>query len=133
MCHDGRKEKTKTKELLNRLREDTYIRAPCMDILSRNRYRARVQIMSMYRMLDCAKNYKCGYRGTDCSMCKTCDDEDHRINHCIRYRRTNLYESSLKFDFSSIYSDNAETVERAIDIVCHLWELNDGKNSMRDQ
>ena len=82
-------------------------------------------------MLDCASNYKCGYKQAICDVCKTCDNEHHRINYCVKYQARNLYKSSLKVDFKSIYSENVTTVDRIIDVICELWELDDGKNQMR--
>ena len=87
--------------------------------------------MSMFGMLDCAKNYKSGNGGDLCSMCNTTDDENHRINFCRKFDRINLYNSPLKFDFRSIYSMDNETINRAIDVVCSLWDLRNGKNEMR--
>ena len=46
MCLDGPTEKTETRILLQKLRDDDYVRSPCMDILNKNRHRARAQIMS---------------------------------------------------------------------------------------
>ena len=130
MCRVKQKEKTKTRSLLEKISSDSYVRAPCMDILSRSPSRARVQIMSMYHMLDCAQNYKYGYRGADCYTCKTRDDENHRINYCEIYRDNNLYDSPLKLDFNSIYSDDPKTVDRAIDVICELWDLKNRNNKM---
>ena len=72
-----------------------------------------------------------GYKNKECATSKTLDDENHRINSCIRFKDKNLYESSLKFDFDCIKSDCPETVDRVIDVVCKLWELRDGANQMK--
>ena len=87
--------------------------------------------MSMFGMLDCAGKYKYGYKGDLCSMCGTTDDENHRINFCPKFDKTNLCNSLVKFDFRSMYSSNQETVDRAIDVVSCLWSLDNGKNEMR--
>ena len=102
-----------------------------MDILNKNRFRSRVQLMSIFGMLDCAKNYKCGYKGDLCSVCGVTDDENHRINFCPKFSQTNLYNSLVKFDFRCINSMNQETIDRAIDVVSDLWNLRNGKNEMR--
>ena len=131
MCYDVKGEKRKTKFILERLQAENYVRSPRMDILCKSRLRARIQIMSMFGMLDCAKNYKHGYKGDLCSVCGTTDDENHRINYCPKFIKTNLCNSLVKFDFSSMYSINQETVDRAIDVVSCLWILENGKNEMR--
>ena len=131
MCHDRNGEKTKTKYILERLKEKTYVRGPRMDILSKSRYKSRVHLMSIFGMLDCAKNYKFGYKGELCSVCNVTDDENHRINFCPKFCRTNLCNSLVKFDFRCIHSMNQDTIDRAIDVVSELWDLRNGKNEMR--
>ena len=120
MCYDKRGEKRKTRYILNKLKKEGYTRSPRMDILCKSRFRARIQLMSMMGMLDCAKNYKNGYKGDLCSVCGTTDDENHRINFCPKFSRINLCNSLVKFDFRCIYSQDPETVDRAIDVVSKL-------------
>ena len=131
MCYNGKIEKQKTKRILDVLNRKDYVRGPRMDILKKSRYRSRIQIMSLFGMLDCAKNYKYGNGGELCSVCNTTDDENHRINFCTKFAGTNLCNSLVKFDFRSIFSMNNETVDRAIDVVGSLWDLRNGKNEMR--
>ena len=130
MCHDKNGGKRKTKFLLEKLNAQNYTRNPSMDILCRSRFETRVQLMSMFGMLDCARNYKYGYKGELCSVCGTIDDENHRVNFCSKFHETNLCESLVKFDFRSIFSSNKETVDRAIIVICDIWNLRNGKNEM---
>ena len=130
LCYNGKIEKQKTKEILDVLNRKDYVRSPRMDILTKSRYRSRIQIMSLFGMLDCAKNYKHGNGSELCSMCKTTDDENHRINYCLKFAETNLCNSLVKFDFRSIFSINTETVDRAIEVVGSLWDLRNGRNEM---
>ena len=131
MCHDRKGIKRKTEFILDKIKSDDYVRNPRFDILCRNRLRSRIQLMSMFGMLDCANNYKIGYKGNLCSMCNAIDDENHRINFCAKFKERNLYNSLVKFDFRCINSPNQETVDRAIDVVNELWDLTNGKNEMR--
>ena len=87
-------------------------------------------IMSMFGMLRCNKNFKCGFGEGICRTCDTIDDENHRINDCILYKERNLYSSSIKYDFHSIYMEE-DAIERTLDVVDHLWDLRNGKNEMR--
>ena len=89
--------------------------------------------MSMFGMLDCAKNFKLGSGGELCSVCDVTDDENHRINFCSRFKHMNLYNSSIKFDFRSIFSMNPDTIDRAVNVVHSLWDLKNGKNEMRKE
>ena len=130
MCYGEKGEKRKTKNIIEILNDKNYVRSPRMNVLCKSRYRSRVQIMSMFGMLDCANNYKYGNKGELCSMCNTTDDENHRINFCKKFSGMNLCDSLVKFDFRSIYSMNHETVDRAIDVVSSLWNLRNGKNEM---
>ena len=102
-----------------------------MKILNKTKYLARVQIMSMFRMLDCGSNFKTGYRGVNCNSCNTTDDENHRINDCPKYKKRNLSNSSFSIDFESIYSKNDETVGRILYVISELWDLSSGKNTMK--
>ena len=123
MCYGRNGEKTKTKKLIEVIKADSYIRAPRMDILNKCRFRSKVQIMSMFRMLKCATNFKNNYQTENCSICLVPDNESHRINHCIRYKEINLCESSLKVDFDCIYSHDENAINCIIDAVCTLWDL----------
>ena len=82
-------------------------------------------------MLDCAANYRHGYGGPDCKQCGVKDDENHRINTCVRFKDRNLYHSTYKYDFQSIYSDDDDSISRTIEVVENLWILDNGKIEMR--
>ena len=42
-------------------------------------------------MPDCGTNYKHGYGGEKCKQCNEPDDENHRLNDCIKYKERNLF------------------------------------------
>ena len=131
MCQSAKGDKMKTKSLLTKLGDEQYARRPCMRTLNSDRLSARLRIMARYHMLDCRRNFKKGYGGDLCNVCKTIDDENHRINYCTKYKERNLALSPIKFDFESIYSDNEETVKRALEVISHLWNVENGENSMK--
>ena len=131
MCSGRNGEKMKTLKLLEKLKNKDYARAPCMNALKGSKSQGRVRLMATYRMLDCRRNFKKGYGGDLCNVCKTIDDENHRINYCTKYKERNLALSPIKFDFESIYSDNEETVKRALEVISHLWNVENGENSMK--
>ena len=81
-------------------------------------------------MLDCRRNFRRGYGNDLCRVCNLTDDENHRINYCIKYQEKNLFRSPIKFDFNSIYSDDEETVKRTLEVITHLWNIENGENSM---
>ena len=59
-------------------------------------------------------------------MCNVSDDEHHRLNHCVRYRSTNLYECAEKLDFDDIFASDF-TVVNCIEKV---WNMKTGHGSM---
>ena len=66
-------------------------------------------------------------------MCGVLDDENHRINNCIKYEETNLYKQGEKIDFSQIYSNNLENVIKVVEVILKLWDLGYGKNMMQQK
>ena len=66
-------------------------------------------------------------------MCGVLDDENHRINDCIKYKETNFYELGEKIDFSQIYSNNLANVIKVVEVILKLWDLGYGKNMMRQK
>ena len=81
--------------------------------------------------LECANNYKNKYMRNKCTNCKVKDDEAHRINDCILYRNTNNYDKEDKFDYNSVYSENPEDIKKAAKGILRIWDLANGKNSMK--
>ena len=59
------------------------------------------------------------------------DNENHRINDCILYRKTNNYNELEKFDYKQVYSDNLDELKRAAEKILNIWDLANGKNSMK--
>ena len=131
MCITRNGDGSKTKDLLTILRDDGYVRRPLLAILNKSSYLCRAQIMSLYGMLDCGKNFKTGYRGENCRLCNVLDDENHRIDYCKKYKNMNLFFSSTKVDFESIHSGKEEVSKRVLKAVCSIWNLQNGKNTMR--
>ena len=131
MCYSKKGEKTKSKFIIDKLKSDNYERKPFIGLLCKNRLRARIQLMGMFRTLECATNYKHGYGGEICKTCSVIDDENHRINKCSRFKETNLYHSPLEYDFYGIYTDDDDNVDRTIEVIGHIWNLENGRNEMR--
>ena len=87
-------------------------------------------MMSMLGMLKCTNNFKSGLGKAQCNNCKVIDDEN-RINSCYLYRELNLYFSPIKYKFQSIILDNEDAINRTVEVVEHLWNLENGRNEMR--
>ena len=87
--------------------------------------------MSMSGMLQCANNFRFGYGHKNCNECGVLDDENHRINYCPKFAQFNLFHSSIKYDFEGIFSKDNDTVSRTIEVVMHVWNLENGKNETK--
>ena len=48
-----------------------------------------------------------------CIQCCTIDDENHRLNHCPKWRNLNLFDADKKVDFKDIYADDLNTIRRS--------------------
>ena len=94
-----------------------------------NRHETKVLILSRFHMLECGSNYK----GTLPEVCPTClviDNEQHRLNDCTRFRKTNLCDSFNKCNFDDIYKNEFTIVKDMIHHVEKVWNLKTGHGSM---
>ena len=125
--------KTKTKTILQYLDNSDYKREPLEVMNYGSLLVTRAMIMGRYGMLNCKANFSCGSKNKECNMCGVLDDENHRINNCIKYEETNLYKQGEKIDFSQIYSNNLANVIKVVEVILKLWDLGYGKNMMRQK
>ena len=124
-------QKTKTKYLVSRLQSDEYARTNQQPSMKLIRLKSKAIIMAQSGMLDCATNYKNKYRTTICKECSKTDDENHRINECVKYSNINNCDTTEKFDFSTVFLDTVEAMESAAQTISKIWDLTNGKNLMR--
>ena len=96
------------------------------------RLQTKAIIMARSGMLDCATNFKNKYRSTICKECTKIDNENHRINECKKYSSINNHNRAEKFDFSIVFSDTVEELQTAAQVINMIWDLANGKNTMRD-
>ena len=132
LCYRDRNiEKTKTKYLITRLQEEQYARNIHKPSMNLPRLQTKAIIMARSGMLDCAANYKNGYRTITCKECTMIDDENHRINECKKYSGINYHGLMDKFDFANVFSESNEVLQSAANVINSIWDLANGKNSMR--
>ena len=124
------KDKTKTKSILINLNDENYTRSSESNILKMSKLKARAIIMTRYGMLDCAKNFEGRYGKKECNVCSVIDDENHRVNDCVRWKSVNLYLSTTKADLNLVYSMERDELERIADVVLAIWDLKNGRNSI---
>ena len=80
-------------------------------------------------MLDCGRNFK-GNKPEICSQCKMIDDENHRLNYCIKYRETNLYDSNIKEDFQKVFSSDIVVLREILPIIQKIWNCKTAHGTM---
>ena len=124
------RQKTKTKTIIDELETPNYSRKP-LHVLKYGSLKAtRALIMGRFGMLLCNANYSKGVGGKLCTICKVVDDEAHRINDCILFRSTNLYDQAEKCDFECIHNDDPEKALEIVKLILKVWDLGNGQNIM---
>ena len=87
--------------------------------------------MGRYGMLQCAANFEKSYGGKDCKECGVLDNESHRINDCKVWEAINLYNEGEKLDYDLIHSRSREHCLKVVKQILILWDLGNGRNTMR--
>ena len=124
--------KTKTSFVLKTIDTIDYQRKHDTFIDSHNGIQyTRALIMARYGMLRCANNFHNGFGTKLCDLCNVCDDENHRINTCKKWREINLYDNRQKIEFNDIYSNDIDKCFHTVQIILAMWDLENGKNEMR--
>ena len=73
-----------------------------------------------------------GYGGKLCNVCDVEDDETHRINACVKFGDLNRYRELDKIDFEMIYSDDWDKVMPVICSILSIWDLEHGRNKIKE-
>ena len=66
-----------------------------------------------------------------CSKCNVTDDEDHRINFCMRWENQNQANDLEKCNFSDIFSSDKNTLEPVVSCIERIWEFRYANGRMR--
>ena len=123
-CHkmlDGTKvRKTKTSHIVDTLLADTYTREPISELRYLTKQETKTCIIARYRMLECGVNFK-NSLNVICPTCKKTDNEDHRINYCIRYKTFNYHDSKEKVNFDEVYSTDIDVLKCIIKKIEKVW------------
>ena len=130
-CLSKNGEKTKTKSVCDLINGESFKRKPQYELLKKSKLEVRALMMARYGMLDCRNNYERKYKTKLCPECKVLDNEGHRINDCIVWKRTNLYSSETKVDFEGVHSSDPETLSLMAMVIIELWDIANGKNEMK--
>ena len=132
-CHkmvDGKKvRKTKTSFLVDIISADTYSRKPSPELQNLTKQETKTAIISRYGMLECGTNFK-NSNNIQCQVCKIRDNEDHRLNHCIRFRTTNNFDHDEKVNFNDVYSTDTLVLKKVIKRIENVWNTRNAHGSM---
>ena len=124
--------KTKTARIPNNLLSDTYERKPCDEILLCTKQETKTIIIARFGMLQCGRNFK-GDNSVTCSTCSVVDDEEHRLNHCVKYRTMNYYDHEDKLPFENIFSTDVEVLRNIIPRIQNVWDTNCAHGTMKKE
>ena len=132
-CHkkeNGEKKiKTKTAHIIDQITAENYTRGLTKEFTTLNRQETKTIMIARFRMLECGTNFK----GTICEICRICrtvDDESHRLNYCKKYRHINLYDEECKVTFSDIYSSDVNVLKQMIPYIDKVWNTRNANGTM---
>ena len=121
--------KTKTKTIHEDITRSTYKRTPRPELLHFSKYETKTTIIARYGMLECGTNYK-GTMQEKCDQCKVKDDENHRLNYCVKLRGINFVDCDTKIEFNNIYSNDPEVLRTIIKRLGNIWNTKTAHGTM---
>ena len=80
-------------------------------------------------MLECGKNFR-GSLKELCNECNIYDDENHRLNHCSKWKDTNLYNNDEKVDINLMYSNDINVLRQIISKIEGVWNIKTAHGTM---
>ena len=121
--------KSKTAHIIDMIENPSYQRKPLGEIVQLTKQETKTLIIARFRMLECGRNFK----GTMKEICDTCgcaDDEEHRLNSCIKFVDINYHDNIDKISFETIFSRDPDTLRLIINRVAKVWNVCTGNGSM---
>ena len=122
-------EKSKTKSLLPQLTNPGYKREAQREMFNSTKQETKTLMITRFGMLECGKNFR-GSIEQSCKNCKCIDDENHRLNYCIRWRDINLYDCNEKVDLNIIYSDSLRDLKPILSKIETVWNTKNAYGTM---
>ena len=129
MTDGQRVKKTKTMHIVEQLTDIHYTRTPSPELQALTKQETKTILISRFRMLECGVNYK-GSMNVVCVTCRKRDDEDHRMNHCKRFRSTNCFDDIIKPNFDDVYSSNIDVLKNIATYIEKIWNTRNAHGSM---
>ena len=121
--------KTKTKNIIEHLNSHTYQRMPLNELTHCTKQETKTILIARFGMLECGKNFK-GSLKEVCRYCNELDDENHRLNYCVKFQDTNLYDCDDKVNFYDIYSSDIQVIKNVISYIEKVWNVKTAHGSI---
>ena len=125
------KRKTKTAHIIDLIKDPEYRRTRANELNECNKSETKTILIARFGMLECGKNFK-GSQNIICNGCRVIDDEDHRLNTCLKYRDINFLSCDTKIDFQLIFSNDVEVVKKTASEISRVWNTRNANGSMND-
>ena len=125
----GTKINTKTKHIYEALTTTTYEQIPLKEVINQEKQRTKTIILARNGMLECGKNFK-GSMSELCPECNEIDDEEHRLNHCMKWEEINNLNRT-KVDFRNVYSNDCQILNHIVTSIERVWELRYANGRMK--
>ena len=132
MLQDGertKKTKTKTAHIIEKIEKETYKREPKDSIVRLSKQDTKLLLLARFGMLDCGMNFK-NSTNPICETCTSPDDEEHRLNSCVKYREINFYDCDNNVPFDRVFTNDTESLKMIFERIALVWYVKTGKGSM---
>ena len=132
-CHkkvNGQKiRKKKSAHIVDEIINDDYTRKALPIIKYLTKYETKTLVIARFGMLECGTNFK-GSMSSECKKCKQTDDEEHRMNSCVRFQETNCYANVTKVPFSTVYSSDIGVIKVILPLIQQVWNTKSAHGSI---
>ena len=61
------------------------------------------------------------------------DDEDYRINYCIRWKAMNMYDNPNKIVYSDLYTNDMTKIRKVTACIERIWNTRTAQGTMNIQ
>ena len=80
-------------------------------------------------MLECGQNFM-GTLKDICDQCHSLDNENHRLNFCMKWKNINFHDSNVKVIFDDIFSDDPKVLRNVISSIEKVWNTKNAHGTM---
>ena len=137
-CNGTQTPKTKTIHIVDKIKSPTYQHKTQDEFLECTRQETKSILIARFGMLECGQNYK-GSLDTLCRLCKTIDNESHRLNECLKYKtnkqpptsHTNSSPLTPYVNFDDIHSCDKNAISPLLTKIEALWNTMTAHGTMR--